>query len=247
MRPPLCCLCSPVPSCGPTNVSAFATTSSSILVRWFEVPEPDRNGLILGYKVCLCFLCFQFIHYLFTEPVKDLQLLLFFFLEICHCLTVYKAAEWQYGRPVLLLFLLTSIHVWCPRWIRWCTKRRTPTVQFTSGPWMGTPPTVSSWRGWGSTCSMRSRFWLSHGSEMAVLVLHPSWRGPWMMCQDLQWASYSLKCGQPRSGLFGSPRHSPMASYLVSKTQDSEFHLFYIVSSFLYWNFTRNCYQVRNT
>uniref|UniRef100_A0AAQ6A2M4 Sidekick cell adhesion molecule 2b n=1 Tax=Amphiprion ocellaris TaxID=80972 RepID=A0AAQ6A2M4_AMPOC len=44
-----------VPSSGPTNVSAFATTSSSILVRWFEVPEPDRNGLILGYKVCLCF------------------------------------------------------------------------------------------------------------------------------------------------------------------------------------------------
>ncbi|KAI4883660.1 hypothetical protein NFI96_010176 [Prochilodus magdalenae] len=40
-----------VPSCGPTNVSAFATTSSSILVRWFEVPEPDRNGLILGYKL----------------------------------------------------------------------------------------------------------------------------------------------------------------------------------------------------
>ncbi|CAM4711598.1 unnamed protein product [Leuciscus chuanchicus] len=40
-----------VPSCGPTNVSAFATTSSSILVRWFEVPETDRNGLILGYKV----------------------------------------------------------------------------------------------------------------------------------------------------------------------------------------------------
>ncbi|KAJ8246272.1 hypothetical protein GJAV_G00265740 [Gymnothorax javanicus] len=40
-----------VPSCGPTNISAFATTSSSILVRWFEVPEPDRNGLILGYKV----------------------------------------------------------------------------------------------------------------------------------------------------------------------------------------------------
>lgn len=32
-------------------MSAFATTSSSILVRWFEVPEPDRNGLILGYKV----------------------------------------------------------------------------------------------------------------------------------------------------------------------------------------------------
>ncbi|XP_024140669.1 protein sidekick-2 isoform X3 [Oryzias melastigma] len=40
-----------VPSSGPNNVSAFATTSSSILVRWMEVPEPDRNGLILGYKV----------------------------------------------------------------------------------------------------------------------------------------------------------------------------------------------------
>uniref|UniRef100_A0A8C9TQV2 Sidekick cell adhesion molecule 2 n=1 Tax=Scleropages formosus TaxID=113540 RepID=A0A8C9TQV2_SCLFO len=40
-----------VPSCGPTNVSAFATTSSSILVRWLEVPDADRNGLILGYKV----------------------------------------------------------------------------------------------------------------------------------------------------------------------------------------------------
>ncbi|XP_029455109.1 protein sidekick-2 isoform X2 [Rhinatrema bivittatum] len=40
-----------VPSSGPTNVSALATTSSSILVRWNEVPEPDRNGLILGHKV----------------------------------------------------------------------------------------------------------------------------------------------------------------------------------------------------
>uniref|UniRef100_H3CYJ4 Sidekick cell adhesion molecule 2 n=1 Tax=Tetraodon nigroviridis TaxID=99883 RepID=H3CYJ4_TETNG len=40
-----------VPSSGPANVSAFATTSSSILVRWGEVPHADRNGLILGYKV----------------------------------------------------------------------------------------------------------------------------------------------------------------------------------------------------
>uniref|UniRef100_A0A8C2BXD4 Sidekick cell adhesion molecule 2a n=1 Tax=Cyprinus carpio TaxID=7962 RepID=A0A8C2BXD4_CYPCA len=40
-----------VPSSGPANVSAFATTSSSVLVRWGEVPETDRNGLILGYKV----------------------------------------------------------------------------------------------------------------------------------------------------------------------------------------------------
>ncbi|XP_077474176.1 protein sidekick-2-like isoform X2 [Stigmatopora argus] len=40
-----------VPSSGPTNVSAFATTSSRILVRWGQVLETDRNGLILGYKV----------------------------------------------------------------------------------------------------------------------------------------------------------------------------------------------------
>ncbi|CAM4647931.1 unnamed protein product [Lepidochelys olivacea] len=40
-----------VPSSGPTNVSALATTSSSMLVRWSEIPEADRNGLILGYKV----------------------------------------------------------------------------------------------------------------------------------------------------------------------------------------------------
>uniref|UniRef100_G1SEF4 Sidekick cell adhesion molecule 2 n=1 Tax=Oryctolagus cuniculus TaxID=9986 RepID=G1SEF4_RABIT len=40
-----------VPSSGPTNVSALATTSSSMLVRWSQVPEADRNGLVLGYKV----------------------------------------------------------------------------------------------------------------------------------------------------------------------------------------------------
>ncbi|XP_057392194.1 protein sidekick-2 isoform X4 [Balaenoptera acutorostrata] len=40
-----------VPSSGPTNVSVLATTSSSMLVRWSEVPEADRNGLVLGYKV----------------------------------------------------------------------------------------------------------------------------------------------------------------------------------------------------
>ncbi|XP_074927998.1 protein sidekick-2 isoform X4 [Chelonoidis abingdonii] len=40
-----------VPSSGPTNLSALATTSSSMLIRWNEIPEADRNGLILGYKV----------------------------------------------------------------------------------------------------------------------------------------------------------------------------------------------------
>ncbi|XP_057894738.1 protein sidekick-2 isoform X1 [Melospiza georgiana] len=40
-----------VPSSGPSNVSAVATTSSSLLVRWGDIPEADCNGLILGYKV----------------------------------------------------------------------------------------------------------------------------------------------------------------------------------------------------
>ncbi len=41
-----------------------------------------------------------------------------------------------------------------------------------------------------------------------------------LQCQGLQWESYSLKCGPPQSGLFGSPHHSPMALYLVSSIQD---------------------------
>uniref|UniRef100_A0A670HQX3 Sidekick cell adhesion molecule 2 n=1 Tax=Podarcis muralis TaxID=64176 RepID=A0A670HQX3_PODMU len=40
-----------VPSSGPTNISALATTSTSMLVRWNDIPEADRNGLVLGYKV----------------------------------------------------------------------------------------------------------------------------------------------------------------------------------------------------
>ncbi|XP_010001108.1 PREDICTED: protein sidekick-2-like [Chaetura pelagica] len=40
-----------VPSSGPSNVSALATTSSSMLVQWNGIPEADCNGLILGYKV----------------------------------------------------------------------------------------------------------------------------------------------------------------------------------------------------
>ncbi|NXV03760.1 SDK2 protein, partial [Cettia cetti] len=40
-----------VPSSGPSNVSAAATSSSSLLVRWGDIPEADCNGLLLGYKV----------------------------------------------------------------------------------------------------------------------------------------------------------------------------------------------------
>ncbi|NXI91936.1 SDK2 protein, partial [Psophia crepitans] len=40
-----------VPSSGPGNVSAMATSSSSMVVRWSDIPEADCNGLVLGYKV----------------------------------------------------------------------------------------------------------------------------------------------------------------------------------------------------
>lgn len=40
-----------VPSLGPLEVSANATTSTTIVVRWAEVPKEHRNGLIEGYKV----------------------------------------------------------------------------------------------------------------------------------------------------------------------------------------------------
>ncbi|NXH50445.1 SDK2 protein, partial [Dicaeum eximium] len=40
-----------VPSSGPSNVSAVATSSSGLMVRWSDIPEADCNGLILGYKV----------------------------------------------------------------------------------------------------------------------------------------------------------------------------------------------------
>uniref|UniRef100_A0A803W335 Sidekick cell adhesion molecule 2 n=1 Tax=Ficedula albicollis TaxID=59894 RepID=A0A803W335_FICAL len=43
-----------VPSSGPSNVSAVASSSSSLLVRWGDIPEADCNGLILGYKVSSC-------------------------------------------------------------------------------------------------------------------------------------------------------------------------------------------------
>uniref|UniRef100_H3B6J6 Sidekick cell adhesion molecule 1 n=1 Tax=Latimeria chalumnae TaxID=7897 RepID=H3B6J6_LATCH len=40
-----------VPSAPPENVTAEAVSSTKILVMWGPVPEPDQNGLILGYKV----------------------------------------------------------------------------------------------------------------------------------------------------------------------------------------------------
>uniref|UniRef100_A0A8C2RX60 Sidekick cell adhesion molecule 1 n=1 Tax=Capra hircus TaxID=9925 RepID=A0A8C2RX60_CAPHI len=40
-----------VPSAAPENVSAEAVSSTQILLTWASVPEPDQNGLILGYKI----------------------------------------------------------------------------------------------------------------------------------------------------------------------------------------------------
>ncbi|XP_013182226.1 PREDICTED: protein sidekick isoform X2 [Papilio xuthus] len=41
-----------VPSSGPVNVSANATSSTTIVVLWGDIPVQDQNGLIEGYKVC---------------------------------------------------------------------------------------------------------------------------------------------------------------------------------------------------
>lgn len=40
-----------VPSTGPLNVEANTTSSTTIVVRWGEVPREHRNGQIEGYKV----------------------------------------------------------------------------------------------------------------------------------------------------------------------------------------------------
>lgn len=41
-----------VPSSGPLNVLANATSSTTIIVQWGNVPVEDRNGQIEGFKVC---------------------------------------------------------------------------------------------------------------------------------------------------------------------------------------------------
>lgn len=123
-------------------------------------------------SVC-AFYFFAIIHYLFTEQSQISN----------ESLEIVRKDS---SRVTFLLnfqiqFFPTSLYLLSPHWIRWCTKRRTLTVQSTSGQWRGTPPTASSWLVWGNMCSMRSRFWLSQGLEMDGPVLHPSWRGLWMM------------------------------------------------------------------
>ncbi|XP_050344863.1 protein sidekick isoform X1 [Nymphalis io] len=41
-----------VPSSGPVGVSAKATSSTTVVVVWGDIPAQDQNGLIEGYKVC---------------------------------------------------------------------------------------------------------------------------------------------------------------------------------------------------
>lgn len=41
-----------VPARGPSTVSANATSSTTVVVLWGDIPVQDQNGLIEGYKVC---------------------------------------------------------------------------------------------------------------------------------------------------------------------------------------------------
>nr|XP_049695374.1 protein sidekick isoform X4 [Helicoverpa armigera] len=41
-----------VPSRGPIDVSANATSSTTVVVLWGDIPPQEQNGLIEGYKVC---------------------------------------------------------------------------------------------------------------------------------------------------------------------------------------------------
>ena len=43
--------CLSEPSAPPSSVQAYSTNSTSIFIRWEEVPEPDQNGVILNYTV----------------------------------------------------------------------------------------------------------------------------------------------------------------------------------------------------
>lgn len=40
-----------VPSFGPMNVEANATSSTTIVVKWGEVPKEHQNGIVEGFKV----------------------------------------------------------------------------------------------------------------------------------------------------------------------------------------------------
>ena len=39
------------PTGGPLNISGYNLTETSIEIKWDEITEADRNGVILGYKI----------------------------------------------------------------------------------------------------------------------------------------------------------------------------------------------------
>lgn len=45
------CIFCPVPSSGPNHVEANATSSTTIVVKWGDVPKGNENGVIEGFKV----------------------------------------------------------------------------------------------------------------------------------------------------------------------------------------------------
>lgn len=49
---PNCINLSTVPAAGPNSVSGNATSSTTVVVLWGDIPVQDQNGLIEGYKVC---------------------------------------------------------------------------------------------------------------------------------------------------------------------------------------------------
>ena len=40
-----------VPSAGPTNLTAWNTSSTSVHMTWNEIPFDHQNGIILGYRI----------------------------------------------------------------------------------------------------------------------------------------------------------------------------------------------------
>lgn len=51
-----------VPSAGPSNVSAIATSSTTIVVEWGTVPKLEQNGILEGYKVVYAGASFVFFY-----------------------------------------------------------------------------------------------------------------------------------------------------------------------------------------
>uniref|UniRef100_A0A8C2JDX5 Sidekick cell adhesion molecule 2b n=1 Tax=Cyprinus carpio TaxID=7962 RepID=A0A8C2JDX5_CYPCA len=82
------------PDMAPANVTLRTASETSLWLRWVVFPEPDRNGLILGYKVCKHFHQSFFFFFRATEseclfPLREIILIrLFFYFQV-----VYKEKD----------------------------------------------------------------------------------------------------------------------------------------------------------